>query len=76
MRTLQEKYDYILMESASLNKYSDGRELADFAHKIILVFDAGKGLNNEDKANLNYVKSLGLKFLTSVLNKIDPKNYS
>lgn len=76
LRTLQEKYDYILMESASLNKYSDGRELADFAHKIILVFDAGKGLNNEDKANLNYVKSLGLKFLTSVLNKIDPKNYS
>ena len=66
------KYDYILIEGAGLNNYSDTRELVDYADTVIAVFDAQSSLKSGDNESLSYLKGLGTdKFIGSVLNKVD-----
>ncbi|MDZ7877365.1 MAG: hypothetical protein U5L45_06835 [Saprospiraceae bacterium] len=67
-------YDYIFLEAAALNKYSDARELVDFVEKVIPVFDATTSLNQADENSLEFLHSLGDKVLGSVLNKANLRN--
>jgi len=62
------------MEGASLNKYSDTRELARFADKIVAVFSAESEIKDVDKESIDYLLSKDDKFFGSILNKIDLKN--
>ncbi|MEM6963899.1 MAG: AAA family ATPase [Bacteroidota bacterium] len=71
---LAESYDYIFLEGASLNKYSDTRELVGFVDKIVSVFSAESEIKDIDKESINYLLSKGDKFFGSILNKIDIKN--
>ncbi len=71
---LKDNYDYIFMEGASLNKYSDTRELARFADKIVAVFSAESEIKDADKESIDYLLSKEEKFFGSILNKIDLKN--
>jgi Mrp family chromosome partitioning ATPase/uncharacterized protein involved in exopolysaccharide biosynthesis len=71
---LKDNYDYIFMEGASLNKYSDTRELVRFADKIVAVFSADSEIKDVDKESIDYLLSKEDKFFGSVLNKIDLKN--
>ena len=71
---LKDSYDYIFMEGASLNKYSDTRELVKFADKIVSVFSAESEIKDVDKESIDYLLSLEDKFFGSILNKIDIKN--
>ncbi|MFK7771526.1 MAG: AAA family ATPase [Saprospiraceae bacterium] len=71
---LKENYDYIFLEGASLNKYSDTRELVRFADKIVAVFSAESEIKDIDKESIDYLLSKEDKFFGSVLNKIDLKN--
>jgi Mrp family chromosome partitioning ATPase len=68
------KYDFIFLEAASINKYSDSLELEDFVDKIIPVFDATTSMTNKDEAGITYLKSLKNKVLGGILNKADLKN--
>lgn len=70
---LRQHYDIILMESASLNDYSDAQELAPFAEKVIAVFNAGSSLGNADKESIEFLRNLGEKFAGSILTEVDPK---
>ena len=67
-------YDFILLEGASLNEFSDSRELVDYAEKVIAVFDAPSSLGRVDKSSLEYLNSLGTKFMGGILNRVDLKN--
>jgi succinoglycan biosynthesis transport protein ExoP len=67
-------YDYIFMEGASLNSYSDSKELANYSDKIIPVFSADSAVNSSDKASISYLKSLNGKYMGSVLNKVELEN--
>jgi len=71
---LKENYDYIFLEGASLNKYSDTRELVRFADKIVSVFSAESEIKDADKESIDYLLSKEDKFFGSILNKIDLKN--
>ncbi len=67
-------YDYILLEGASLNDYSDTKELVNYVDKVIPVFSADNGLSQMDKESIRYLKSLNGKLSGSVLNKINLKD--
>lgn len=71
---LKENYDYIFMEGASLNKYSDTRELVGFADKVVAIFSAESEVKDIDKESIDYLLSKNDKFFGSILNKIDIKN--
>ena len=71
---LSDNYDYIFMEGAALNKYSDTRELVGFADKVISVFSSESEIKETDKDSINYLLSLKDKFMGSILNKLDIKN--
>lgn len=70
---LEHEYDYILMEGASLNEYSDTRELVDYADKIIAVFDAPSSLKTVDKDSLEFLNNQGDKFIGGILNRVDER---
>ncbi len=71
---LGENYDFIFLEAAAMNKYSDARELVDFVEKVIPVFDATTALTKVDDTSLDYLHSLGDKVLGGVLNKANLRN--
>ncbi len=71
---LATQYEYILMEAPGLNEYSDARELAPFADKVIAIFDARSVLKDTDKESLAYLGELEEKFLGCILQEVDQKN--
>jgi polysaccharide biosynthesis transport protein len=71
---LGEHFDYIFLEAAALNQFSDAQELIPFADKVIAVFNANAVLNSRDKTSLDYLKGLGSKYGGSILAGVDSKN--
>lgn len=70
---LREHYDYIFMEAAPLNLHSDAQELEPYADKIIAVFNASSTIRSADKESLQYLQSLGNKFMGSLLTGVSSK---
>ena len=64
-------YDYILMESASMNQYPDTKELSEFVDVVLPIFSADSIIKRVDKESIDYLKSLNGKLMPSVLNKVD-----
>ena len=71
---LHQHYDFVIMESAALNQYSDAQELIPFADKVLAVFNANSVLKNADKASLQFLSSLDGKFAGAVLTEVDERN--
>lgn len=71
---LRQQYDYIFMESAALNTYSDAQELLPFADAVIAVFHAGSSIAAADQESLQYIKSLGERLAGAVLTGVDGRN--
>lgn len=74
MRNYSTRYDYIFLEAASMNKYSDALELMPYVDKVISVFSAGSQINNSDKETMNLLRQFDNKFLGGILNQVDLKN--
>jgi len=68
------QYDYILLEGAALNDYSDTKELLEFTDRVIAVFNAASSLQTADKSSIEFLQSLNGQFMGSVLNKINLKH--
>ncbi len=66
-------YDYILLEGAALNDYSDTKELLEFTDRVIAVFNADTSIEQADKNSIEFLHSLNGQFMGSVLNKINQK---
>lgn len=71
---LRAHYDFIFMESAALNTYSDAQELLPYVEAVIAVFNAGSTVRPADQESLNYLKNLGDKFVGAVLTGVDERN--
>ena len=74
LETLQGAYDYIFLEGASLNDYSDTKELISFADGIIAVFSAKSTLKQTDKESIKFLKNFNGKFMGAILNQVDSKD--
>ena len=68
------QYDYILLEGAALNDYSDTKELLEFTDRVIAVFNATSSLQTADKSSIEFLQRLNGQFMGSVLNKINLKH--
>ncbi len=73
--TLSDSFDYVLLEGAALNEYSDAKELATYADKVIAVFSATSTIRQLDRESIHYFKTLGKKFGGAVLNRVDTKDF-
>jgi Mrp family chromosome partitioning ATPase len=68
---LKEYYDFILFEGAPLNEYTDSKELEKYAEGVIAVFSSKASIKQTDKESIEFLQSLGDKFLGAVLNNIN-----
>ncbi|MBI5917420.1 MAG: hypothetical protein HY842_18790 [Bacteroidetes bacterium] len=68
------KYDFIFLEAAAMNKYSDARELLPFVDKLVAVMSAESPIGNADKDTLEFLKLMNGKMLGGILNNVDLKN--
>ena len=74
IQDLSKSYDYIFMESAAMNDYSDTKELVEYTDKVIAVFSAESSIKHSDKENISFLQGLGNRFMGAILNKVDLKN--
>lgn len=71
LQSYSSKFDYIFLEGAALNDYSDTKELVHNVDKVIAIFSTEEGIKGADRQSINYLKSLGNKYKGSILNKAD-----
>jgi len=64
------RYDFILIETASLEKNFDAEEMINYTDRIIAVFAAGEPLRSDDKLRLKFFHELGPKFMGAILNQV------
>lgn len=71
---LSDSFDYILLEGAALNDYSDTKELVKYSDKVVSVFSAESSIKQLDRETIHYLKTLGKKFGGAILNRVDSKD--
>lgn len=71
---LSDSFDYILLEGAALNDFSDTKELVKYADKVVAVFSAESSVRQLDRESIYYLKSLGKKFGGAILNRVETKD--
>ena len=74
MESYKEKYDFIFMEAAAMNKFSDARELLPYTEKLAVIFSAESPIGSTDKDTLEYLKGMNGKMFGGILNNVDLKN--
>lgn len=74
IENVKQNFDYVFIESSCLNKYSDTKEIVDFADSAISIFSADQGVSQLDVTSINYLKSLGSKNFGAILNNILSEN--
>jgi uncharacterized protein involved in exopolysaccharide biosynthesis/Mrp family chromosome partitioning ATPase len=68
-------YDYVLIEGAPLNGFTDAKELSQFVDGIVAIFSANAEIKSADKESIKYFKTIPEKFIGSVLNQLDMNEY-
>lgn len=71
---LRKTYDYIFIEGACLNTYSDSRELFQYADKAISIFSAKDEFNAKDEKSKGFLQENSEQVLINILNKVDSQN--
>lgn len=67
---LTHHYDFILLEGAPLNDYTDSKELAQYVDGVIAVFSSKLSLTQIDRESTQFFETLGDKFVGAVLNNV------
>ncbi|WP_143306700.1 exopolysaccharide transport family protein [Chitinophaga vietnamensis] len=67
---LKAHYDFILLEGAPLNDYTDSKELVNEVEGVIAVFSSRTTINQQDKESIQFLQGLGDKCLGAVLNNV------
>ncbi|MET0464600.1 MAG: Wzz/FepE/Etk N-terminal domain-containing protein [Chitinophagaceae bacterium] len=70
---LKEEYDFIFMEGAPLNGFTDTKELMEYAEKVIIIFSAEKAISEADQDSVTFLKDND-KFFGAILNKVQDPN--
>ncbi|MET0300205.1 MAG: AAA family ATPase, partial [Flavitalea sp.] len=71
---LKKHYDYIFLEGAPLNGFTDSRELVNYADGIIGVFSAETIVSPSDKESIHFFEQHRNKFIGAILNKVLDNN--
>jgi len=75
LEEFSQQYDYIFMEAAALNAYSDTQEMLDYAEKIIAIFGADQPITDTDKASITFLQQQNGKLLGTILNNVTLQNH-
>ncbi|MFY0255803.1 exopolysaccharide transport family protein [Chitinophaga sp. 30R24] len=67
---LKSYYDYILMEGAPLNDFTDSRELTAYAEGVVAIFSSKLKMKQIDRESSDFLEQLGDQFLGAVLNGV------
>lgn len=68
---LKTYYDYVLLEGAPLNDYTDSKELVTYVDSVIAVFSSRLSMKQNDKESIQFLQSLNGKMLGAVLNNVN-----
>jgi uncharacterized protein involved in exopolysaccharide biosynthesis len=71
LEQLKEEYDFIFMEGAPLNEYTDTMELINYADGMVAVFAADANFTNLDKESIEFLHLHKDKFIGAILNKVE-----
>jgi uncharacterized protein involved in exopolysaccharide biosynthesis/Mrp family chromosome partitioning ATPase len=63
-------YDFILLEGAPLNDYTDSKELTQYVEGVIAVFSSRLALTQIDHESVQFFETIGNKFVGAVLNNV------
>jgi len=74
LEKVRNQYDFIFIESASMNNYSDARELSEYVDGIVLVFSAESTLKQMDRESIEFVQNQGAKNYGAILNNVEEDN--
>ncbi|MEO6315103.1 MAG: AAA family ATPase [Chitinophagaceae bacterium] len=74
LHRISSRYDYILMEGASLNFHADTKELLKYADAVIAVFSAKSVIRQTDKDSIRFLKNQKDKMIGAVLNEVEEDN--
>ena len=74
LSALDNQYDYLFLEGAAMNQYTDAKELSKHVQGVIGVFAADATIKQPDKETIDFLKELDDRFLGAVLNRVEPEN--
>lgn len=69
LKILAEQYDYIILEGANLNEFSDSRELVKYVELVIPVFSADSSITENDRDAFSFLHSVKDKLGAAILNR-------
>jgi len=64
-------YDFVLLEGAPLNDYTDSKELVHYVEGVIAIFSSKVSLKQNDKESIQFLQSMNGKLLGAVLNNVN-----
>lgn len=70
LNEVKDKFDFILIEAAALNAYSDSKEIANDVEAVYSIFAADESITQIDKESIQFLYGLKDKNKGAVLNKI------
>jgi len=74
---LKDIFDFIIIEASALNTLNQSKEWIVVADRVVCLFEANRTVTFEKGVQIEYLKSLGGKFIGWVLNKVDENdNYT
>ncbi len=74
LHALRKEFDYILIEGAALNSYSDSKELAQYAEAVFTVFAADASISPADTESFDFITKLKEKNHGVILNNVLTEN--
>lgn len=74
LQELTATYDFIFLEGAPLNDYTDTKELIHYSDGIVAVFSSEASLSATDKESIRFFKQHDKKFIGAILNKVQVDN--
>jgi succinoglycan biosynthesis transport protein ExoP len=74
LELLKEEYDFIFMEGAPLNVFTDTKELIRYADGLVAIFAADATYTAADKESIAFLLENKEKFLGAILNKVQEDN--
>ena len=74
LATVDNYYDYVFLEGAAMNQYTDAKELARHVEGVIAVFAADDSISQPDYESISFLKELDDRFLGAILNRVNTEN--
>lgn len=74
LEQMKEEFDFIFMEGAPLNEYTDTMELINYADGMVAVFAADANFTNLDKESIQFLSEHPDKFIGAILNRVEEEH--